>query len=170
MTFTIKNSLPLSNPSNIGDITSKDTPKFLKFGPITITSHIFVPNRNYPDTKPTSPFFSHNLTSQSFTNQGLLIKLMLCPSGQIIKRGCLLWKNHRSSSTQNSFLSALMSEVCGSAGDIGPKPSKDWAHRRQYQAHRTRNSNASGVRNLLMVPSGALGEVSRRRSRGRGVQ
>jgi len=38
----------------------------------------------------------------------------------------------------------VMSEVRGSAGDIGPKPSKDRADRRQYRPHRTRNSNASG--------------------------
>ena len=38
----------------------------------------------------------------------------------------------------------VMSEVHGSAGDIGPKPSKDRADRRQYRPHRTRNSNASG--------------------------
>ena len=40
--------------------------------------------------------------------------------------------------------SLVMSEVCGSAGDIGPKPSKDRADRRQYWPHRTRNSNTSG--------------------------
>ena len=38
----------------------------------------------------------------------------------------------------------VMSEVRGSVGDIGPKPSKDQADRRQYQPHRTRNSNTSG--------------------------
>ena len=39
----------------------------------------------------------------------------------------------------------LMSKVHGSAGDIGPKPSKDRADRRQYRPHRTRNSNTSGL-------------------------
>ena len=38
----------------------------------------------------------------------------------------------------------VMSEVRDSVGDIGPKPSKDRADRRQYRTHRTRNSNASG--------------------------
>jgi hypothetical protein len=38
----------------------------------------------------------------------------------------------------------VMSEVRGSAGDIGPKPSKDQADRRQYQPYRIRNSNTSG--------------------------
>ena len=38
----------------------------------------------------------------------------------------------------------VMSKVCGSARDIRPKPSKDRAYRRQYQPHRTRNSNTSG--------------------------
>ena len=38
----------------------------------------------------------------------------------------------------------VMTEVRGSVGDIGPKPLKDRADRRQYRPHRTRNSNASG--------------------------
>ena len=38
----------------------------------------------------------------------------------------------------------VMSKVCDSMGDIRPKPSKDRADRRQYWAHKTRNSNALG--------------------------
>ena len=100
-----KELLLLSNLLNTSVIILKDTSKFSKFGPTTVTLHIFVPSRNYPNVKPADSFFSHSLTSQSFTNQKLLIKPMLCSGSQIIKRGCLLWKNHRFSSTQNSFRS-----------------------------------------------------------------
>ena len=37
-----------------------------------------------------------------------------------------------------------MSEVHGGVEDIGPKASKDRAHRRQYWTHRTRNGNTLG--------------------------
>ena len=75
-----------------------------KFGWTTIILLTFVQNRNFPNVKHAGPSFSSSLISQSFINQELLIKLMLCLDSQIIKRECFLWKNHGSFSTQNYFL------------------------------------------------------------------
>src|SRR5882672_12794786 len=101
-----KNSLLLSALSNPSVITLKDTQFPLKFGPTIITLPTFAPNRNSPAAKHVGPSFCPSTISQSSTNLALLTKPMLCPGGQTIKRGYLLWMNTASFSTRNSFLSA----------------------------------------------------------------